>query len=107
MLVYATSYVQALIDYANLIEGRGPFGSIHVATSLNMPPHEGWDSIGAGACTLAPIAKCILAQVCSTSSCEQNWSSYSFVHNKVQNHLMSGQAIDLVYIYTNSKLLRE
>jgi hypothetical protein len=35
--------------------------------------------------TFAPITHCILVQVCSTSSCKQNWSSYSFVHYKVWN----------------------
>jgi hypothetical protein len=36
-------------------------------------------------CTLAPIVCCILAQVCSTPLCKRNWSSYPFVHNKMQN----------------------
>ena len=31
---------------------------------------------------------------------------YSFVHNKVRNHLKHSSAEDLVYIYTNSRLLR-
>ncbi len=46
-----------------------------------------------------------LAQVCSMSSCEQNWSSYSFVHSKVRNWLTLNWAKDLVYIYTNNKFL--
>lgn len=32
---------------------------------------------------------------------------YSFIHNKVRNRLGVKKAEDLVYIYTNSKLLRE
>ena len=55
---------------------------------------------------LQTIARRILAQVCSISSCEWNWSSYSFVHNKVRNRLHPNCAEDLVYIYTNSRLLR-
>ena len=50
---------------------------------------------------LQTIARRILAQVCSISSCERNWSTYSFVHNKVRNHLHPSRAEDLVYIYTN------
>ena len=42
----------------------------------------------------------------SISSYEQNWSTYSFIHNKIRNHLQSSCAEDLVYIYTNSRLLR-
>ena len=44
--------------------------------------------------------------MCSISSCERNWSIYSFVHNKVRNRLQPSCAKDLVYIYTNNKLLR-
>jgi hypothetical protein len=51
--------------------------------------------IGASIRTLAPIVKHILAQVCSSSSCEWNWNSYSFVHNKVWNHLTFDQTTNL------------
>ena len=44
--------------------------------------------------------------MCSISSYERNWSTYSFIHNKIRNHLQSSCAEDLVYIYTNSRLLR-
>ena len=44
--------------------------------------------------------------MCSISSCERNWSTYSFVYNKVRNRLHPSRAEDLVYIYTNSRLLR-
>ena len=62
--------------------------------------------MGGGAKALQTIARRILAQVCSASACERNWSMYSFVHNKVSNHLKHSRAEDLVYIYTNSRLLR-
>ena len=62
--------------------------------------------MGSEAKALQTIARRILAQVCSMSSCERNWSIYSFVHNKDRNHLQPSRAEDLVYIYTNSKLLR-
>jgi hypothetical protein len=70
MLVDATSYVQALTDFADLVKGQGPFVNIPTATSLNMLLHVWWDLIGASIRTLAPIVKHILAQVCSSSSCE-------------------------------------
>ena len=63
--------------------------------------------MGGGAKALQTIAKRILAQVCSASACERNWSMYSFVHNKVCNSLKHSRAEDLVYIYTNSRLLRQ
>jgi hypothetical protein len=56
---------------------------------------------------LPKIAKCILLLTCSISSCERNWSMYSFVHSKSRNRLEVNKAEALVYIYTNSKLLRQ
>jgi hypothetical protein len=41
----------------------------------------------------------------SSSACERNWSSYSFVHDKKRNRLLPERAEALVYVYTNSKLL--
>jgi hypothetical protein len=60
MLINVTSYVQTLIDFVDLVEGRRPFANIPTATSLNMHAHEWWDLIGMGACIFTPIAKHIL-----------------------------------------------
>ena len=62
--------------------------------------------MGSEAKVLQTIASRILAQICSISSSERNWSIYSFVHNKVRNRLQPSHVEDLVYIYTNSYLLR-
>ena len=62
--------------------------------------------MGSEAKALQTIARQILAQVCSISSCERNWSIYSFVHNKVRNRLQPSRVEDPVYIYMNSRLLR-
>ena len=69
-------------------------------------PHLWWHMVGATVGKLLPpIARRVLAQVVSSSSCERNWSSYSFVHNKSRNRLHAKRAEDLVYVYTNSKIL--
>jgi len=60
MLVDATSDVQALIDFADFVKGRGLFVNILVTTSLNVPPHEWWDLIRASAHTLAPMLNVFL-----------------------------------------------
>ena len=100
------TYVEVLNQYQDFLENQGSFAdstdsSVHVA-----PLYEWWDAMGGGANALQTIARRILAQVCSASACERNWSMYSFVHNKVRNHLKHSRAEDLVYIYTNSRLLR-
>ena len=100
------TYVKVLSQYQDFLENRGPFAdstnpSVHVASL-----HEWWDAIGGGTKALQTIARCILAQVCSASECEHNWSMYSFVHNKVRNRLKHSRAENLVNKYTNSRLLR-
>ena len=70
----------------------------------NLQPHQWWSRIGREA--LPKIAKQVLALTCSASSCECNWSMYSFVHNKSRNCLGTKKAEDLVYIYMNTRLLR-
>jgi hypothetical protein len=54
MLVDATSYLQALIDFVNFFEGQRPFVNMPTITLLNMFPHEWWDLIVMNIHTLAP-----------------------------------------------------
>src|SRR5450759_4943167 len=69
--------------------------------------HDWWAFEGACGKLIAPIARRILGQTVSSSSCERNWSSYSFVHNKSRNRLEAKRAEDLVYVYTNSRVMAE
>jgi hypothetical protein len=101
------AFADALSEYQSFRDRRGIFAGLPDVNTLNLEPHEWWDLLGGGARTLSPIAKKILAQVCSSSSCERNWSMYSFVHSKSRNRLATERAEELVYIYTNSRTLRE
>ena len=100
------TYVRVLNKYQDFFENRGSFQEAVDPILQKAPPHKWWDAMDSEAKALQTIARRILAQVCSISSCEWNWSIYSFVHNKVRNHLQPSRAKDLVYIYTNSRLLR-
>lgn len=100
------SYLLGITEFQDFIENRGAFEGVPAAARADLPPHEWWDAFGHGAFVLSGIAKRILAQVCSASSCERNWSMYSFVHNKVRNRLTPSRAEDLVFIYTNTRLMR-
>ena len=85
--------MEVLNQYQDFLENRGPFAdltnpSVHVA-----PLHEWWDAMGGGTKALQIITRRILAQVCFASTCERNWSMYSFVHNKVRNRLKYRVAI--------------
>lgn len=45
-------------------------------------------------------------QVTSASSCERNWSAFGFIHSKSRNRLSSKKAEELVYVFSNRRLLR-
>ena len=97
---------EVMAEMTEYEERLGPYSpeeapDIRVA---NLQPHQWWSRVGGEA--LPKIAKRVLALTCSASSCERNWSMYSFVHNKSQNPLGTKKVEDLVYIYTNTRLLR-
>ena len=97
---------EVMAEMTEYEERLGPYSpeeapDIRVA---NLQPHQWWSRVGGEA--LSKIAKRILALMCSASLCERNWSMYSFVHNKSRNCLGTKKAEDLVYIYTNTRLLR-
>ena len=66
-----------------------------------------WFTSGSVGKLLPCIVRRILVQVVSSSSCERNWNSYSFVYSKARNRLLSSRAEDLVYVYTNSRVLNQ
>jgi hypothetical protein len=86
-----------------------PYCGEHVWSSMEVKevPHLWWFTSGSVGKLLPRIACRILAQVVSSSSCERNWSSYSFVHSKARNRLLPSCAEDLVYVYTNSRVLNQ
>jgi hypothetical protein len=88
-------------------EQQGPYGPLEAPNICEgiLLPYQWWHRIGGNA--LPIIAKQILSLTCLASSCERNWSMYSFLHNKMRNHLGVEKAKALVYIYTNSRLFRQ
>jgi hypothetical protein len=86
-----------------------PYCGEHVWSSMEVKevPHLWWFTSDSDEKLLPRIARRILAQVVSSSSCERNSSSYSFVHSKVRNRLLPSRTEDLVYVYTNSRALNQ
>ena len=102
------SVAEAMQELTQFEEKTGPFDPLLEAPDIiqcKLQPHQWWNRVGGNA--LPAIAKRVLGLTCSASSCERNWSMYSFVHNRVRNRLATSKAESLVYIYTNSKLERE
>jgi hypothetical protein len=69
--------------------------------------HDWWAFEGACEKLIVPIAQRILRQTMSSSSCKHNWSSCLFVHNKSRNRLQPKRTEDLIYVYTNFRLMVE
>jgi hypothetical protein len=86
-----------------------PYCGEHVWSPMGVKEvaHVWWFTSGSIGKLLPRIARRILAQVVSLPTCERNWSSYSFVHSKARNRLLSSCAKDLVYVYTNSRVLNQ
>ena len=99
------TYPDVVQEFLAFRHKRAPFHDMLDRKQQKCSPYAWWDFEGDCGKLLAPIAKQILAQMVSTSSCERNWSSYSFVHDKKQNRLLPKRADDLVFVYTNSRLL--
>ncbi|CAL5418993.1 unnamed protein product [Camellia sinensis] len=47
----------------------------------------------------------LLVQPASSSCCERNWSTYSFIHSVRRNKMVPQRAEDLVFIHSNLRLL--
>ena len=62
---------------------------------------------GVAAPELQRVAVRVLSQVVSSSACERNWSHYDFIHDRKRNRLTADRAKDLVFVFSNGRLLHE
>jgi hypothetical protein len=78
-----------------------------VADADVMPAHQWWDTHAGAHPELQRVAKRLLAQPVSACTCERNWSAYDFIHNKRRNRLTAARARNLVYVFTNGRLVNK
>ena len=65
---------------------------------------EWWLNYGESTPILRKIVMKVLSQTTTSSNCERNWSTFSFIHTKVRNRLTMQKLNKLVYIHYNIKL---
>lgn len=70
-----------------------------------LEPKVWWITYGSAAPNLQVLALRLLGQPCSSSCCERNWSTYSFIHSLKRNKLTPARAEDLVFVHSNLRLL--
>ncbi|TVU50679.1 hypothetical protein EJB05_02059, partial [Eragrostis curvula] len=68
-------------------------------------PLAWWSSFGQDAPLLMNLAMKLLNQPASSSCCERNWSTYSFIHSVKRNALTPERAEDLVFVHSNLRHL--
>ncbi|GFS32012.1 hypothetical protein Acr_00g0020400 [Actinidia rufa] len=105
-LIDSMERTKANVEYAKFSTKEGPFSDVDsIEDRWNMDPHSWWVIHGASASTLQTIALKILTQPSSSSCCERNWSTYSFIHSLKRNKMTPQRAEDLVFVHSNLHLL--
>jgi hypothetical protein len=97
---------KARASYASFRAKEGVLGSEAAQRDASSwPAHQWWEVYGVGHPKLQRLAVRVLSQVTSACSCERNWSTYDFIHSKKRNKLKPQRARDLVYAFTNIRLV--
>ena len=97
---------KANLEFANFSTRSQAFSesdSIH--DRYTMDPKSWWVVYGTSAPLLQNLALKLLEQPSSSSCCERNWSTYSFIHSLRRNKMAAKHAEDLVFIHSNLHLL--
>ncbi|KAL6519717.1 hypothetical protein OROMI_032611 [Orobanche minor] len=93
------------VEFARFSGQMDTFGSADsIEDRATMDPKM-WLVHGASAPNIQKIALKLLGQPCSSSCCERNWSTYSFIHSIRRNKILPTRAEDLVYVHTSLRLL--
>ena len=91
-------------EFATFSGGRFPsLGALTNRWALQ--PLVWWQYHGSTFPTLQTLSLKLLGQPCSSSYTEGNWSTYKFIHSLKRNKMVPTHAEDLVYVYSNLRLL--
>ncbi|XP_066327000.1 uncharacterized protein [Miscanthus floridulus] len=77
--------------------------SIHDRWAVS--PMTWWTNHGQSVPLLMSLTIKLLSQPASSSCCERNWSTYSFIHSVKRNALTPERAEDLVFVHSNLRHL--
>ncbi|KAL4388846.1 hypothetical protein GQ457_09G012870 [Hibiscus cannabinus] len=99
-------YDKILDEYACFSLKSGPFEDlISLTKRYSSDPKKWWANFGVETPLLQSLAFKGLGQPTSSSCCERNRSTYSFINSLRRNRLNPSRAEDLVYIHNNLRLL--
>lgn len=99
---------QAMRELKNYRSKVGVFGRPTVQNlAKSMTAWEWWRDWGGSAPMLRQLAMKVLSQAASACSCERNWSNFGFIHSRLRNRLTAERAADLVYVFSNLRVLKK
>ncbi|GJV42729.1 hypothetical protein Tco_1421169 [Tanacetum coccineum] len=99
-------YDKVLDEFADFSLKAGPFSDVESLFKRGTTnAKRWWANFGAKTPLLQSLAFRVLGQPTSSSCCERNWSTYSFIHSLRRNKLSPKRAEDLVFIHNNLRLL--
>jgi hypothetical protein len=85
---------------------EGLFGlPVAIRAATEMTPYEWWLEFGASCPELQSVAVKVLSQCTAASACERSWSTFDFVHTKRRNRLTAERSSDLVFVFSNLRML--
>ncbi|XP_025628477.2 uncharacterized protein [Arachis hypogaea] len=94
------------LEFANFSGGREGFDDCDSLNDRGVLDAKSWWLVhGIHAPTLQKIALKLLGQPSSSSCCERNWSTYSFIHSLKRNKIKPKRAENLVFVHTNLRLM--
>ncbi|KAG5554065.1 hypothetical protein RHGRI_011812 [Rhododendron griersonianum] len=94
------------IEYAKFSSSLDGFGDSDSMVDRGvLEPRVWWLVHGASTPILQSLALKLLSQPCSSSCCERNWSTYSFIHSMRRNKMTPQRCEDLVFVHYNIRLL--
>ncbi|CAL5365301.1 unnamed protein product [Camellia sinensis] len=98
-----TKVITEFGKFSGYVEAFSEYDSIY--NRWHMDPYTWWCAYGAYAPSLQKLDLRLLVQPASSSCCERNWSTYSFIHSVRRNKMVPQRAEDLVFIHSNLRLL--
>ncbi|KAK6123206.1 hypothetical protein DH2020_043063 [Rehmannia glutinosa] len=101
-----TDLRKAYVEYGTFSSGSEFFNQAHVIDArMFEEPISWWANYGASTPLLQTLAFKLLSQPASSSCCERNWSTYSFIQSIKRNKLATSRAEDLVFVHCNLRLM--
>jgi len=90
------------LEYADFSSKSNNFNSFDsIGDRWILYPKYWWVMHGYSEPLLQKLALKFIVQPCSSSCCEKNWSTYSFIHSLKRNRLNPKRTEDLAYVHTN------